>query len=283
MLNFDTKKQSIERLQKKAARYERLGDTTKKDAVALHRLRTQTSAQVIGGAEAYVNRLANSPKSFQKSVATFRIAVDRFDRLLASVKVESHDATVKSGAMAGAAVGGAATVMAAGPAAAMAIATTFGTASTGTAISALSGAAATNAALAWLGGGALAAGGGGMAAGAKAMAILGGPVGWGLGGAALAGTAVWTHRKNAEIAKKASLQADQIQGRVKTLQAAREEIARLQGLTQQHADGALGQLDRLQREAPADYRAFSRGQKQELGALVNNIRSLGELLNKQLS
>ena len=45
------------------------------------------------------------------------------------------------------------------------IATTFGVASTGTAISTLSGAAATNAALAWLGGGALAAGGGGMAAG----------------------------------------------------------------------------------------------------------------------
>jgi hypothetical protein len=41
----------------------------------------------------------------------------------------------------------------------------FGTASTGTAVSTLSGAAATNAALAWLGGGTLAAGGGGMAMG----------------------------------------------------------------------------------------------------------------------
>ena len=51
------------------------------------------------------------------------------------------------------------------PSAAMWIATTFGTASTGTAISALSGAAATKAALAWLGGGALSSGGGGMAAG----------------------------------------------------------------------------------------------------------------------
>jgi hypothetical protein len=50
---------------------------------------------------------------------------------------------------------------------------TLGTASTGTAIATLSGAAATNATLAWLGGGALAAGGGGMAAGA---AVLGGIV-----------------------------------------------------------------------------------------------------------
>lgn len=47
----------------------------------------------------------------------------------------------------------------------------FGTASTGAAISGLSGAAASNATLAWLGGGALAAGGGGMALGTL---VLGG-------------------------------------------------------------------------------------------------------------
>ena len=62
----------------------------------------------------------------------------------------------------------------------MGIATTFGVASTGTAISALSGAAATNAALAWLGGGALAVGGGGMAAG-NAFLALAGPVGCAIG------------------------------------------------------------------------------------------------------
>ena len=50
--------------------------------------------------------------------------------------------------------------------------TSFAAASTGTAISTLSGAAATNAVLAWLGGGAIAAGGGGVAAGATVMAAL---------------------------------------------------------------------------------------------------------------
>ena len=54
-------------------------------------------------------------------------------------------------------VGAGVAVVALGHTAAMGIATTFGVASTGTAISTLSGAAATNAALAWLGGGALAA------------------------------------------------------------------------------------------------------------------------------
>ena len=71
-----------------------------------------------------------------------------------------------------------------GPTAAMGIATTYGVASTGTAISSLSGAAATNAALAWLGGGALSVGGGGMAAG-NALLGLAGPVGWTIAGIAL--------------------------------------------------------------------------------------------------
>ncbi|MFP2924239.1 hypothetical protein ACLESO_03265 [Pyxidicoccus sp. 3LG] len=56
---------------------------------------------------------------------------------------------------------------------AWALASTFGAASTGTAMSALSGAALTNATLAWFGGGAIAAGGGGMVVGA---AVLGGMV-----------------------------------------------------------------------------------------------------------
>ncbi len=52
---------------------------------------------------------------------------------------------------------------------AMWIATTYGTAGTGVAISGLSGAAANSAALAWLGGGTVASGGGGMAAGAAVL------------------------------------------------------------------------------------------------------------------
>lgn len=67
-------------------------------------------------------------------------------------------------------VGGATTIS--GQTAAMSLATTFGTASTGTAISSLSGVAATNAATAWLGGGALAAGGGGMAAGTVVLTTI---------------------------------------------------------------------------------------------------------------
>lgn len=106
-----------------------------------------------------------------------------------NIEIEYKKAEVKAagqgaaGAVAGVAVAGVAgvAVAALGPTAAMGIATTFGVASTGTAISTLSGAAATNAALAWLGGGALTAGGGGMAAGSAFLALAG-PVGWTIAG-----------------------------------------------------------------------------------------------------
>lgn len=65
----------------------------------------------------------------------------------------------------------------------------FATASTGTAISALSGAAATNATLAWLGGGSLAAGGFGVAGGMLALGgIIAGPA-LAVGGFFMAGKA----------------------------------------------------------------------------------------------
>ena len=88
-----------------------------------------------------------------------------------------------------------------GPTAAMGVATTFGVASTGTAISALSGAAANSAALAWLGGGALAAGGGGMSAG-TAFLGLAGPVGWtiaGVAGAAAIGSGIYANHKTKKL------------------------------------------------------------------------------------
>lgn len=97
------------------------------------------------------------------------------------------EACVKNTGKGAAGVGLGVGVVTLGPTAAMGIATTFGVASTGTAISTLSGAAATNAALAWLGGGALAAGGGGMAAG-NAFLALAGPIGWAIAGISLLGS-----------------------------------------------------------------------------------------------
>lgn len=90
----------------------------------------------------------------------------------------------KSAFTAGVGVTGGLAVTSLAPSAAMWVATTFGTASTGTAISALSGAAANSAALAWLGGGSIAAGGAGVTGG-QALLALAGPIGWSIAGATL--------------------------------------------------------------------------------------------------
>lgn len=89
------------------------------------------------------------------------------------------------------------TVAVMGPSIAMGVATTFGTASTGTAISTLSGAAATNAAMAWLGGGALTAGGGGMAAGNVFLGLTG-PIGWSIIGFGIISTGIMVLKTKTE-------------------------------------------------------------------------------------
>lgn len=104
--------------------------------------------------------------------------VDEITKKYEEIKKEGSNV---AGGVAGVGVGAGVAVAALGPGVAMGIATAFGVASTGTAVSALSGAAAANAALAWLGGGALAAGGGGMAAGEAFLALMG-PIGLAIAG-----------------------------------------------------------------------------------------------------
>ena len=87
------------------------------------------------------------------------------------IELEYKKAEAKTASQGAAGVGAGIAIVTLGPTVAMGVATTFGVASTGTAISTLTGAAATNAALAWLGGGALATGGGGMAAGSTFLAL----------------------------------------------------------------------------------------------------------------
>lgn len=100
----------------------------------------------------------------EKAKLKERDLVEKFDitpQLLVKWKRASINAVDVLGGMMSAAASGAATA-----ASAYGLVGLLASASTGTAISTLSGAAAANATLAWLGGGALAAGGGGIAAGA---------------------------------------------------------------------------------------------------------------------
>lgn len=260
------------------ARHENVRNSTIQSSQRLSE-RKHSATEVVERVEAYVNRLANSPKKFRKGVAEFRVRADRFkDDVERLEQTAAHSTRVGNTTRAVGVLAGAG-VAALGPSVAVAVATTFGTASTGTAISALSGAAAANAALAWLGGGALAAGGGGIAAG-SALLALAGPAGLTVAGFLLVGAAFYKHRRNRKCAQEAHERRMKVEEELRSLTAAKREIDRLDQLIAQHSDGCRADIDWLTEHAPRDYANFGDHQNKRLGVLINNIQALGELLGK---
>lgn len=281
MLNGDLKKDALNQLQHAQSTYAKGVELVTRDSEKLFVLRQESSQNVIGSVEEYINRLANSPKEFDRSFATYKAEFKVFTNMVRQLEIEAAAIDFKAGTSAASGVAAGVGVAVMAPTAAMAVATTFGVASTGTAISALSGAAATNAALAWLGGGALAAGGGGMASGSAFLALAG-PVGWAIGGTALVGSALFARSKNRKIAEEANAKRKVIEVHNASLKAAGHEITRLIDATKQHVNGVNGLLYQLTQTAPKDYRMFSGQQKEWLGALINHIQSLSMLLNKKV-
>lgn len=163
-----------------------------------------------------------------------------------------------------------------GPAAAMGIATTFGVASTGTAISALSGATATKAALAWLGGGALSAGGGGVAAG-QLLIGLSGPIGWTIASLAIIGSGVLLFKIKSDkdrLKKLFLLVSDRDQHSYKlAITELQERINKIISETEKLKDaivdiGSFGY----------DYNIMTKEQRYNLGSYVNFMKASIQLL-----
>ena len=141
MFNSSARREAIEKLNEAVGRHETVRKDVEHVSVQLFDQRQRAVSDVIGPVEKYVNLLANSPKEFDKSVAEFRIEVDRFTGTVQHLETEAARSTKIGSATGTAGAAAGVGVAALGPSAAMAVATTFGTASTGTAISALSGAA----------------------------------------------------------------------------------------------------------------------------------------------
>lgn len=193
-------------------------------------------------------------------------------------KIESdyRNATAKNAGKGAAGVGVGVAVAALGPTAAMGIATTFGVASTGTAISTLSGAAATNAALAWLGGGALAAGGGGMAAG-NALLALAGPGGWAIAGVALIGSGLLLWKGRSDKKRLEDIFTLVSKRDVKSYELAIVEMnERIKRITDesQKLTNAIEQT----KSFGLDYELMTEAQQYELGSYVNLMNASTQLL-----
>jgi hypothetical protein len=192
------------------------------------------------------------------------------------IESDNHTTTLKNAGAGVAGVGAGVTVVALGPSAAMGIATTFGIASTGTAISTLSGAAATNAALAWLGGGALAAGGGGTAAGGAFLALAG-PVGWAIAGAAILGSGAFFL-----FERKQKKRLDDIFSLISERDSKSFELALVE-LTERIArvEKEIPLLDEANQKIHTfglDYEKMSEKEQYELGADVNLMNASLQLL-----
>lgn len=193
-------------------------------------------------------------------------------------KIESdYKVAAAKGAGVGAAGAGAGVAVAAlGPTAAMGLATTFGVASTGTAISTLTGAAATNAALAWLGGGALTAGGGGMVAG-NVLLALAGPIGWGIAGVALlgGGTLFWKAKNDKERLENifTLISERDVKSYELSIVELNERIRRIKDETTKLHD-AVNEVKTF----GIDYNQMSENQQYKLGSYVNLMNSSTQLL-----
>ena len=190
---------------------------------------------------------------------------------------KDYDLAAKKAAGTGAAgVGVGVAVAALGPTAAMGVATTFGVASTGTAIAALHGAAATNAALAWLGGGALAAGGGGIAAG-NAFLALAGPIGWAIAGVAVVASGLMFWKGKDDIKHIESIFELVGTRDIKTYELAvveiNERVLRIRDAVSLIRDAADNIMD-----FGFDYKTMTEEQQYQLGAYVNLMLSSTQLL-----
>lgn len=192
------------------------------------------------------------------------------------IELEYKKAEIKQVGKGAAGVSAGVAVVTLGPTAAMGIATTFGVASTGTAISTLSGAAATNAALAWLGGGALAAGGGGMAAGNFFLALAG-PIGWAIAGVSLAASVTMLFRTKVNKEKLDNIFTLISKRDTKSYELAIVEMCERIDRIKKENKKLIKAAEKIETFG-VDYKKMSEAQQYELGSYVNLMESSTMLL-----
>lgn len=241
----------------------------------------ERSVDLMGHVEHLVNSIANRPKSFDSDLGEVATRKREF-RDAEEFARQELDAARQSAMGAGAGLAAGMAVASMAPSAALWVATTFGTASTGTAISTLSGAAATKAALAWLGGGALAAGGGGMAAG-NALLAMAGPIGWGIAGATLLTSIVLFAKRKHDILgerQKALTAVKENTERVAEMSVAVESLVTRTDELRMRLDDLYSQCIRL---FGSDFSMLSSDDQDRLAAMVNDTLALSRLLGERLA
>lgn len=238
----------------------------------------ERSVDLLENVENLVNSIANHPKNFDADFKDIQLCKKEF-KDVCDYATKELDAAKKSMAGVGAGVAGGMAVASLAPSAAMWVATTFGTASTGTAISTLSGAAATNAALAWLGGGAAAAGGGGMASGTAFLAMAG-PVGWTIGGATLLASIALFANKKIKLGKEKKEEIDAVLHNVESVSEVNIKMKSLLDKTDKLRNMLNDQYGKCMSYYGKNFMEIADEGQMLLGTLVNNAKSLAATLGE---
>jgi len=237
------------------------------------------AADSISFVEGLINSIANSPKSFETDFEEIKINRSEFIESCEFAAKEADYAQKAAGNAGNGFVAGATFAIVA-PNAAMWIATTFGTASTGAAISTLSGAAASNAALAWLGGGALAAGGSGIAGG-NALLALAGPVGWTIAGATILTSIVLFAGKKVKLNKQKSEEIEDVKRNTEAIKQVDAQVGEILTMTASVRTNLNNEYAKCLSAFGKDYLSLNEEEKTALGTLVNNTKSLSALFTKK--
>lgn len=240
----------------------------------------ERSVDLLDNVENLVNSIANHPKEFDADIGEIQVSKKKFKDECDYAK-EELDTAKKSAMGAGAGVAGGMAVASLAPSAAMWVATTFGTASTGTAISALSGAAAESAALAWLGGGTVAMGGGGTAAGTAFLA-LSGPVGWSIAGATILASIGLFANKKMKLSKE---KKEEIESVLKNTEQLKEFGVKIREILEKTSDIRKGLNKQYTLCMPYfgdDFLEIPEDGQLALGTLVNNAKALAVTLEEEI-
>lgn len=282
MFNNNLKKEALKIHEKTLADYNASYGIMGKSCELLYEIRGK-SVGLIKLVQEVVNSIANTPKQFDTELGKIGKELTKFKETEQYAK-EAYDASLKAGVniVGGTTAGIGIASMA--PTALMSIATTFGTASTGTAISALSGAAAQKAAMAWIGrtfAGFAVKEGAGMAAG-QAFLALAGPIGWGITAASTGISLISLTNKNKDVAEKAVKEAKEIAKAREALDETTGKINALKAKTDRLFDDMNREKSKIMSFMNLDYLSLQEEDKLFLGTLVNHTLSLSQLLNETI-
>lgn len=283
MLNNKLKKGALEIHRKETEAYNASCSLMTKECDTLYNVR-RSSIYLIETIERVVNSIAKTPKEFSIKFGEIHNEISEF-RSTEEYATEAYDNAVKEGINIGAVASMGVGVAAMAPSALMSVATTFGTASTGTAISALSGAAAQKAAVAWIGrtfAGFMVKSGAGLAVGNAFLALIG-PIGWGLTAVSTSYSLLSVASKNKKIANEAIDEAKEIRKMRESFDEITEKIKDLKRRTAILRDDLRSQKERIISFTNADYSQLAEEDRDFLVAMVENTYSLSALLNESVA